>query len=122
SKIWLTSCSPDETVGSGSGCRSSAESFVIVSVNTTWFACDAPTAKSLGMYGSGAETVIATPSSQVIVSPNASGPASGSAPGASSPGASSPGASSPGSGSTGTSGIASSISSTTVPSDAMSDV
>ena len=39
---------------------------MIVSVNTTWFARVAPTAKSLGVYGSGAETVSATPSSQVI--------------------------------------------------------
>src|SRR4029453_9628446 len=90
----------------------------MVSVNTTLFARVAPTAKSLGVYGSGTETVSATPSSQVIVSPNARAPATG----ASGSGSAAPGSSGAGSGSTGTSGIASSILSNTVPSDPMRNV
>ncbi len=86
---------------------------MIVSVNTTLFACVAPTAKSLGVYGSGAETVSVTPSSQVIVSPNARSPATGDS-GCSGAG-SAPGSSGAGCGNTGTSGIASSITSPTDP-------
>src|SRR4029453_5187671 len=48
-----------------------SEPLVIVSVNTTLFGREPPEANSVGTYGSGWDTLISTPSSQSIVSPNA---------------------------------------------------